>query len=521
MIFVTPDAKHVVVPWQQDLASLIPRAREMAYGGERMLVVRNNHDEAKLCRNLGVAVPAPILTRYDWKTGDNRAPWDIQKTTAALLTESPRAYVLSTMGTGKTRAALFAADYLLRSKVCKRVLIAAPLSTLTPVWETELFRVFPGRKVKVLYGERARRVKLLAEDAEFYIVNHHGLDLLKDELRVKGFDILIIDELATFRNKSTKLWKSASTVVEAPGMQYVWGLTGSPTPNAPTDAWAQIRLLTPARTSRTMAQFQDQTMRKITAFKWVRRPEANNLVFAAMQPSVRYTLDDVMELPPTVYLDRDIKLEPDAAKAYKMLYDKMRMLTQDGRSITAVNEGVLQSKLLQVACGFIYTDKGTVYALPNNARLEALEGVVNESERKVIVFVPFIHALNGVADYLRKKNHSVAVVYGATSRAVRDRTFRNFQDTDLPNVIVAHPQCMSHGLTLTAATTTCWYSPTNSLEIYEQANARTVRPGQTCKTLIAHLAGTQVERLTYKRLRDKGRMQGMLLDLFANQELEF
>ena len=520
MTFVTRDAQHVIVPWQPDLAALIPHAKKLPFQGADYLVIPNRQIEAKLCRNLGVPVPAPILTRYHWTPSDGREPWDTQKTTAALLSESERAYVLSTMGTGKTRSAIFAMDWLMDQGV-KRWLIAAPLSTLSLVWEQELFTTVMGRTWRVLHGDKAKRLRLLAEDAEVMIINHHGLDILKDELIARKFDGVILDELAVFRTKSTALWKAANAVVNAPSTQFAWGLTGSPTPNEPPDAWAQIRMMTPGRVARHMGAFRDLTMRKITTFKWVARPDALQIVHQAMQPSVRFTRDDVMELPETSYVDRAVPLEPDAQRAYKMLLDKMRHMTNAGESITAVNEGVLQNKLLQVSCGFIYTDKQTVYALPADSRLAAVEEIVSENDRKTIVFVPFIHALEGVADYLRKKKHSVGVVYGATARGKRDKIFNDFMHAADPKVIVAHPQCMAHGLTLTAANTIVWYSPTQSLEIYEQANARITRPGQTAKTLIVHLAGTAVEKNTYKRLRDKGKMQGLLLQLFKDQEVEF
>src|SRR3954469_22709439 len=108
-VFVSADSQHIVVPWRPDLARVIPHAREFAHQGQRMLLLPNGHEEAKVARNLGVPVPAPILTRYNWR---NQKPWDVQKTTAALLTESDRAYVLNEFGTGKTRATIWAADYL-------------------------------------------------------------------------------------------------------------------------------------------------------------------------------------------------------------------------------------------------------------------------------------------------------------------------------------------------------------------------------------------------------------------------
>jgi len=518
-MYLTRDAAHVVVAYNASLAKLVPHARALDHDGKKFLVVPNSRDEMKLARNLGIATPSPILTRYDWA---GLTPWEIQRTTCALLTESARAYVLSTMGTGKTRCVLWATDYLRRVGAIQKVLIVAPLSTLTPVWEVELFRVLPRARVRVLYGSRAKRLALLAEDADYYVINHHGLMVLKDALIAKGFDVVVIDEIATFRNKGTDLWKTANAIIN--GVKppaFAWGLTGSPTPTAPTDAWAQIRLLTPTRVARTMAQFQDQTMRRASQFKWYARPEANDIVFDAMQPSVRFALEDVMELPDTSYVDREVKLEADAAKAYSLLFNKMRMLTHCGESITAVNEGVLQGKLLQVACGYIYTDKRGIYKLDTTPRLKALDEVISETDRKIIVFCPFLHALDGIAAYL-SKSHSVAIVNGSTSRAARDKIFQAFQNVDDPlRIVVAHPQCMAHGLTLVSANVVVWWSPTTSLEIYEQANARIVRPGQTSKTLVVHLSGTAVERAVYARLKSKGRMQGILLGMFKGQTLEF
>jgi len=515
-MFVTADSNHIVVPWRQDLAAVIPHARALDHQGQRMLVIPNRKEEAKLARNLGLPVPAPILTRFNWC---GLKPWDVQRSTAALLTESQRCYVLSELGTGKTLASVFSAEYLRQTGEVKRVLITAPLSVLTPVWEKEIFLANPQARIRVLHADkRVRRLQLLAEDADYYVVNHHGLPLLKDELIAKKFDLFIIDELATFRTPKTDLWRAAKAIVDS-GIKYVWGMTGSPRPKAPTDAWGQARLLTPERTSRTFTRFRDLTMVQVSQFKWAERAGANDIVFDAMQPSVRYTLSDVTELPPTVTIDHVVASEPQAKQAYKLMFDKLRMMSEKG-AITAANEGVLQSKLLQVACGFMYTDDKSVYTLPNKPRMEALRDFCRASAAKVIVFVPFVHALQSIADYLRKEGETVEMVYGGTSKTTRDRVFADFQNGVSPRVLVAHPQCMAHGLTLTAASTIIWYTATNNPEHYEQANGRIRRPGQKEKQLIVHLTGTPVERVAYGRLKSRGRMQGMLLELFHQQELE-
>lgn len=516
--FLSRDGRHVAVPWHAALANAVPHARPFDWQGARMLLLPNKPEEARIARNVGLPVPAPILTRYDWR---GSKPWDIQKSTAALLTESERCYVLSTMGCGKTRATLYAADYLVRTGQAKRVLIVAPLSTLTPVWEREIFQLMMRRRVSVLYGSREKRLDLLSKGAPFCIVNHHGLRVLGDAVLKAGFDVVILDELAVYRNRQTELWHAANNLITKGNVKYAWGLTGSPTPNAPTDAWAQVRLLTPDRTVRSFTAFQDLTMRRLSQFRWLPRPGANEVVQQAMSPSVRYTLDDVRELPPCTTLDRAVKLDADAAKAYKLLYDKARLMTQKGEAISAVNEGVLHSKLLQVSCGYIYTDKKTVFALPSQGRLDALAEVLDETDRKVLVLVPFLHALTGVASHLRAKGHDIAVVHGGTSRGARDKIFTAFQMTKSPRIIVAHPQTLAHGLTLTEANVTVWYSPTQSLDIYAQANARINRPGQLHKTLIVHMIGTPVEQATYTRLRSREKMQNCLLDLFHKQPAAF
>lgn len=516
MMFITADANHIVVPWQADLHQVIPHARELTYQGQRMLAVPNRYEEARVARNLGVMVPAPILTRYNWR---GQKPWDTQKTTAALLTESVRAYVLNEFGTGKTRSVIWAADWLRQHARVKKVLVVAPLSTLTPVWEAELFRVLPDARVQVLHGSRDERLRRLYEPADYYIINHHGLSLLCSDLIKQRFDVVVFDELATFRNRGTALWKAANALVQS-GPGFAWGLTGSPTPKAPTDAWAQVKLLTPTRTTKTFTRFRDLTMRQITQFKWVKKPGAQQTVHEVMQPSVRFALSDVMELPTTTYQTREVELEGEAKRAYKMMVDKMRVLTNNGETVTAANEGVLQSKLLQVALGYIYTDKKGVFKLPNDTRFEVVREIVCGTSRKVICFVPFIHALEGVAEFLQKHT-TIAVVHGHTPVGARNKIFRAFQEDSEPHTIIAHPGCMSHGLTLTAANTIVWVGPTNSYETYDQANARIVRPGQTSKTLIVHVVATPVERLAYRRLQERGSFQGMLLELFHQQELDF
>jgi SNF2 family DNA or RNA helicase len=174
------------------------------------------------------------------------------------------------------------------------------------------------------------------------------------------------------------------------------------------------------------------------------------------------------------------------------------------------------NKLIQIACGVAYGTGGEMVVIPSKPRMDVLKEIIEESEGKVIVFVPLTGALESVASELRK-DWTVETVYGGTSKSERDRIFSEFQRNADPRVLVANASTMSHGLTLTAASTIVWYAPVHSNETYEQACARVRRPGQTRTTVIVHIAGTDVERRVYKRLQDKQSMQGVLLDMMKER----
>jgi SNF2 family DNA or RNA helicase len=486
----------------------VPMALLDARISKNLAIIPHNRESTRLLRNVGIPAPSPILHHYKWP--GILTPLESQKKTAALLSMNRRAYVLSTMGCGKTRAALFAADYLMMEKEISKCLVIAPLSTLSPTWMNEIFMSFPNRRAVVLHGTKARRLKLLAEDADFYIINHDGVLSVHEELIAKGFDAAIIDELAVYREKTTDRWKACRKVIQK--IPFVWGLTGAPTPNKPTDAYAQAALIRP-ETVGAFTRFRDATMRQITQFKWVDRPEANDIVHNLLQPSVRYTLEECVDIPETTYSTREVPMSKPQEKFYKRMVDHLSIQYKQ-HQINAVNEGVKLGKLLQVSTGYIYTDDKRVLGLKPTPKLNALKELLAESERKVIVFVPFRHAVAAVTKHITDWGYSVATISSGVSKTQRDQIFNGFQNGSDPHVIVANAGTMSHGLTLTAATMIVWFGPTNSLDTYIQANARIARPGQKCKTVIVHLSSSAVEKKTFKRLQARETVQGTLLEMF-------
>lgn len=456
---------------------------------------------------------------YAWpKVSGRYDPFDAQRDTASFLSMNSRAFCLNGMGTGKTNSALWAYDYLRRTKQVKKVLVVCPLSTMERTWADSVFNTFSHLDAVVLHGTRDRRIKLLKQDVDVYIINIDGLASIRAELAKRpDIDLIVVDELALARNSGTDRWKILNDICNKQTTRRVWGMTGSPTPNAPTDAWAQCKLITPDNPNvpKYFSAFRDKVMRQLTQFKWIARPDANDVIYQMMQPAIRFSLDDCTDLPEQTFITREVGLTPEQTKAYKDMLSKLATDYQGGQ-ILAVNEAVKANKLIQIACGVAYGTNGEEIVIPSKPRLDVVKEIIEESEGKVIVFVPLTGALESVASELRK-DFTVETVHGGTSKNERDRIFGEFQRGVEPRVLVANAAAMSHGLTLTAATTIVWYAPVHSNEVYEQACARVRRPGQTRTTVIVHIAGTDVERRVYKRLQDKQSMQGLLLEMMKEQ----
>jgi SNF2 family DNA or RNA helicase len=503
------------VPHHPKVTNLFPAAKSLKLNGVPHILLPHQPMETYLLRGMGYDVPSPILTHYDWCGG---SPFSSQKSTAALLTLEPRAYVLNGMGTGKTKAALWAYDYLRSNNACGKMLVSAPLSTLTFVWAREIFATVPHMKCVVLHGTREKRLELLATDADIYIINHDGHKVILSELiRRTDIDVLCIDELAVFRNGRANRTKSMKRIADR--MAHVWGMTGSPIPHEPTDVWAQALLVTPQRVPKYYTRYREQLMTKINQFKWVPKPNAVEEAYATLQPAVRFTLDDVVELPPVIERTIEVAMGPKQKKIYHALLLQAYAAVAN-HEITAANAGAVMMKLLQISTGWVYSRKHDVVALDNDLRISALMDAIEGTDRKVLVFVPFKHALAGISDALTSEGYDHVIISGDTPATERAQSFSLFQNTDRYRVLLAHPQCLAHGITLTAADTVIWFAPILSLETYDQANHRIRRVGQAHKQLILHLQSTPVEKKIYNMLRKKQKVQDQLLKLFEAGTLD-
>lgn len=290
-------------------------------------------------------------------------------------------------------------------------------------------------------------------------------------------------------------------------------MTGTPAAQSPEDAYGLAKLVAPDRVPRTKGAFRDLVMHRVTQFKWVPKKSASDTVHSVLQPAIRFTKDECLDLPAMTYAKRDVTMSVQQRKYYNTMRKEMTFVS-DGEEVTSANAAVNLNKLLQITAGSVLTDKKEVLDFDIRARFAVLNEVMQESSKKVLVFAQYTHIIERLTEMLMDQGTSAAIINGKISPSKRTQIFNSFQNSDEIQVLVIQPQAAAHGVTLTAADTVVWWGPTSSLEIYEQANARVHRAGQSHKTTVVQLQGSAAERHIYKMLDERINVHGEIMNLY-------
>ena len=492
------------------ITEIIPKSKVLETGE---VLVKWGLEEAQVLKNLRIKnVPSPIMSRYKWP-GLHR-PFDHQKDTAAFLTLHRRAFCFNEQGTGKTGSVIWAADYLMSLGIIKRVLILCPLSIMQSAWQNDLFKFAMHRTVALAHSHsREKRIKAVQSDAEFVICNFDGLDIIKEAVAEEEFDLIVVDEANAYKTVSTKRWKVLNSIIKP--NTWVWMLTGTPASQAPTDAYGLAKIVNPTGVPKFFGSFRDMVMQKITQFKYVPRPQSESIVHNVLQPAIRFTKEECLDLPEITYATRDIPLTPQQLKYYEHLRKHM-VAVAAGEEITTVNAAASLNKLLQISCGAVYSDTGETVAFDSSNRMAALKEVIDEASHKVIVFVPYKHSIQIINEELKKSGYTAEIISGEVSVNKRTEIFNKFQTEPDPRVLIIQPQAASHGVTLTAANVVVYWSPVMSVETYLQCNARPHRAGQRNPVTVIHLQGSPVEKRMYAMLEAKIDIHSRMIDLYKN-----
>ena len=497
--------------------SIIPKHKILGeYDDGFEIAVYWGLDEVRVLRNLGVKnVPSPITKRYTWP--GRFTPMHHQIETASFLPLHKRSFVFSEPGTGKTLSALWAADYLMNRGDVRRCLILCPLSIMQSAWLSDMNNSIIHRSAIVAHHAQAtRRIEMIQQNYQFVITNYDGLNLIASEVVNDGrFDLVIVDEANAYKTITTKRWKALKSILKPES--HLWMMTGTPASQSPVDAYGLAKLVNPTGVPMFFTGWRDKVMNKMTMYKWAPKPDAKDLVHEALQPAIRFTKAQCLDLPPVLTMTREVPLTPQQAKYYNLLKDKM-LVQASGETISAVNAAAAVSKLLQISCGAAYTDDREIVEFDSAPRLGVLEEILEETDRKVIIFALFKSTIDTIHTHLNKRGIPTEFINGTVTPPRRADIIRRFQNEENPRVLVMQPQATAHGITLTRADTVVFYGPLMSVEQYTQAIARADRKGQDSdKVTVIHIQGSPIEKKMFRALEAKVSDNLLITEMFENE----
>jgi len=401
------------------------------------------------------------------------------------IKSQPKVGLWLAMGMGKTVITLTAIKELLEDLAISRVLVIAPKTVAETVWTTEAQKWdhLTGLRVERVLGSlRARRAALSAE-ADIWVINRENVAWLVSE-GCWRWDMVVIDELSSFKSHQSKRFKALRSVLNQ--VHRLVGLTGTPSPNGLMDLWAQTYLLDRGqRLGKTMTAYRERFFRPgrqngYVVYDWQPREGAKERIEELLS-DLYVSMDKPLGVE-RVDVDRLVEID---RKRYDELKKAMTMELDSGVEITALSAATLMGKLLQLANGSVY-DEGHHWHETDRAKLDALTEVLEEADDHVLLYYRF----QADRDRILAEHPEAVLLEGA-------REVEAWNRGEI-KVLLAHPASAGYGLNLQqGGSIIVWYGLPWSLELWEQANARLIRPGQqrTVRVVSLLAAGTVDEKV--------------------------
>lgn len=508
--------KHIFIHYNHDHARIIPDAYEAELQGKRVLCMPHTLQHARILNNLGYQSWSPIMTEFNWPIYKGTKPmtW-YQKHTANFLTLHKKAAVLNQVGTMKTGSVICAAEYLLSVGEVRRILVVCPKSCVRHVWLNELFDVTPWRQAGILLAEYgSSRSPEFVSNKEWLITNHDGIKTHSDLIKVFNPDIIVLDEMDKFKDRTTDRFKVLEKLVL--NVQWFWPMTGTPLPNSIVDGHAISTLINP-RTPKSTKAFKNMLMLQVAEHKWVPRANGLALAFSYLQPAIRLSREDCgIVLPPVVRKMVHVEMTDEQKTVFNDML-KRSMVELESGLVTAANAAVRHGKLMQIASGILYKnsedENGRAYKIAVEHRARAMLPDIKEAKKKFIISCDFSEVLPILKTFLKENGYDVAVINGSVSTKKRDDIIQDFKYGEI-NGILIHPETMSHGNTLVQADLLIYYTPPGKTAYKEQTDARIDRPGQDMSPKIVSLYSTPQEKATYETHELRQGTQKNFLDLY-------
>lgn len=435
-------------------------------------------------------------------------PHDYQTRAMEFILDHPKAGVFLDMGLGKTVITLTAIDTLLNELfLISRVLVIAPKRVAEDTWTREHAKWDHLKHLRIsrVLGSPGQRRQALQQDADIYVIGRDNVIWLVDYCQSAWpFDMVIIDELSSFKNPQAKRFRALRKVI--PKVSRIVGLTGTPSANGLMDLWAEIYLLDRGeRLGRTLGAYRETYFRPgarngYIVYKWEPVRGAQEKIRQAISDiCISMSAKDYLKLPKRIDNIIPVKLTPAELKQYKTM-EAEQLIHVDGEDVVALNAAAVMTKLLQIANGCVYSADGNVVCL-HRAKLEALLEIIDTTDSPVLVFYSYKHDLAAIQEAIPEANTL------AGPEDIADWNAGRIQ------VLLVHPASVGYGLNLQeGGHVIVWYGLTWSLELYQQANARLYRQGQEKPVIIHHLiAEGTVDEQVMKALNRKDTSQAALL----------
>lgn len=438
-------------------------------------------------------------------------PYDYQRRAIDMILHKPFAGLFLEMGLGKTVISLTAVNCLMYETFeISRVLVIAPLKVAEDTWsrESEKWDHLRHLRIAKILGDAKTREKAAESEADVYIVNRENLTWLVNKYRISWkWDMAIIDELSSFKNNQAERFKSFRKV--RPLMDRVVGLTGTPNPNGLMDLWAEVFCLDMGeRLGKTIgryraAYFKPGRRNGYVVYDYIPYPGAQDAITKRIGDiTVSMKASDYLKLPKRIDNEIRIKLPPEAKIKYKELEQEhvISLLGED--EISATSAAAVMGKLLQLSGGAVYDDEGGCVEF-HDEKLKALSEIIDTASEPVLVFYGYRHERKRLLKAFEKKD---------PREITSPQDITDWNDGKI-RVLIAHPASVGYGLNLQdGGHIVVWYSLPWSLELYQQANARLYRQGQTKPVIINHLiAEGTVDEQVMRALKHKDTSQRALM----------
>lgn len=436
-------------------------------------------------------------------------PHEYQNYATNFILGHPIAAVLLEMGLGKSVITLTAIYELMLNRFeVKKVLVIAPLRVARDTWpaEIEKWEHLQGLTYSVAIGTEVERIAALKRPAHLYLINRENVDWLISKSNLPfDYDMVVIDELSSFKSHAAKRFKSLLKV--RPKVKRMVGLTGTPSGNGLMDLWAEFRVLDMGqRLGRYITHYRNNFFvpdkrNQQMIFSYKPKPGAENAIYKLISDiTISMKSADFLKMPECVINEVPVVLSEEEWSVYHELREDMVVDLKD-EEIDAVNAAALSGKLLQMANGAVYNEEKEVVHI-HDRKLDALEDLIEGANGKpVLVAYWYNHDLQRI-----KKRFSVREI--KTSQDIKD-----WNNGEIP-VAVIHPASAGHGLNIQfGGSTIIWFGLTWSLELYQQTNARLWRQGQNDTVVIHHIvAKDTIDEDVMAALRKKEKIQSALID---------